>query len=254
MKILYVEDNMANLFLVKRVAKMGNHEVINYIDGEDALTNLDRDQPDMILMDIQLAGAMSGLDVVKKLRARGHKVPVVAVTAYAMLGDRDRCLESGCDDYIAKPLPIAQLTQLFARYAARVKASQPAESTPAGESETAAPAVSTEASAPSAATPPAAKPDSAPPTEDVTEPAKPPVPTQAPSPEAAPKTDISAAGPTAEPGSTGSNGQSSNKVSDTIAPVASTSGTHSMGQDLGKREESVTKDDDNGKANSKLAL
>ncbi|HEX2622161.1 MAG TPA: response regulator, partial [Phototrophicaceae bacterium] len=62
MRILYVEDNPANLFLVKRVARMGGHEVINYIDGEDALANFIKDKPDLVLMDIQLAGELSGLD------------------------------------------------------------------------------------------------------------------------------------------------------------------------------------------------
>lgn len=112
MRILYVEDNPANLFLVKRVARMGNHEVLNYIDGEDALANFERDKPDLVLMDIQLSGELSGLDVVKRLRADGYTLPIVAVTAYAMLGDRERCIEAGCDDYLAKPLPVPQLVEL----------------------------------------------------------------------------------------------------------------------------------------------
>jgi CheY-like chemotaxis protein len=116
MRILYVEDNPANLFLVKRVAKVGGHEVINYIDGEQALSNIEQDKPDMILMDIQLAGAMSGLDVVQKLRSDGCHLPIIAVTAYAMLGDRDRFLAAGCDDYLAKPLPIPRLVEMLEHY------------------------------------------------------------------------------------------------------------------------------------------
>jgi CheY-like chemotaxis protein len=116
MRILYVEDNPANLFLVKRVAKVGGHEVINYIDGEQALSNIDQDKPDMILMDIQLAGAMSGLDVVQKLRSDGCYLPIIAVTAYAMLGDRERFLAAGCDDYLAKPLPIPRLVEMLDHY------------------------------------------------------------------------------------------------------------------------------------------
>ena len=103
MRILYVEDNPANLFLVKRVARMGNHEVLNYIDGDDVLANFGSDNPDLVLMDIQLVGELSGLDVVKQLRKDGFKTPIVAVTAYAMSGDRERCLDAGCDDYMAKP-------------------------------------------------------------------------------------------------------------------------------------------------------
>lgn len=116
MRILYVEDNPANLFLVQRVARMGNHEVLNYTNGESALENFERDTPDLVLMDVQLAGAMSGLDVVRRLRSSGYKTPIIAVTAYAMVGDRERCLEAGCDDYLSKPLPVPKLVELITRY------------------------------------------------------------------------------------------------------------------------------------------
>ncbi len=114
MKILYVEDNMANLYLVKRIAH--GHEVINYIDGEEALANIQSVQPDLIFMDIQLVGEMSGLDVVRVLRAKGYTTPIVAVTAYAMVGDREKCIEAGCDEYLAKPLPIPEVLALIQRY------------------------------------------------------------------------------------------------------------------------------------------
>jgi two-component system cell cycle response regulator DivK len=113
MKILYVEDNPANLYLVKRIAKAGQHEVINYIDGEEALNDFETLKPDLVLLDIQLAGELSGLDVVRELRKRGYDTYVVAVTAYAMVGDKERCLAAGCDDYMAKPLPIQRLVTLF---------------------------------------------------------------------------------------------------------------------------------------------
>ncbi len=113
MRILYVEDNPANVSLVKRVAR--EHELVNYIDGEDALRNFAKDNPDLVLMDIQLSGRLSGLDVVRELRQQGYTVPIIAVTAYAMIGDRERCLAAGCDDYMAKPLPIPDLIRLFER-------------------------------------------------------------------------------------------------------------------------------------------
>lgn len=116
MKILYVEDNPANLFLVKRIATIGGHTVLSYIDGEEALRNFANDDPDLVLMDVQLAGDLTGLDVVRKLRERGYNTPIIAVTAYAMIGDRNRCLEAGCDDYIAKPLPVGRLVELFQHY------------------------------------------------------------------------------------------------------------------------------------------
>jgi DNA-binding response OmpR family regulator len=67
-------------------------------------------------MDIQLSGELSGLDVVRKLRDQGYKTPIIAVTAYAMAGDRERFLEAGCNDYMAKPLPVPQLVNLIQHY------------------------------------------------------------------------------------------------------------------------------------------
>jgi CheY-like chemotaxis protein len=116
MRVLYVEDNPANVFLVKRVAKMGNHEIINYVDGNDVLNNFANVKPDLILMDIQISGTLTGLDVVRKLREWGIQTPIIAVTAYAMVGDRERCIAAGCNDYMAKPLPIPQLVKLFEHY------------------------------------------------------------------------------------------------------------------------------------------
>lgn len=116
MRILYVEDNQANLMLVQRLARLGSHVVISHPDGETALTQFEQDKPDLVLIDVQLGGAMNGLDVVKALRTRGHKTPIIALTAYAMVGDRDRCLEAGCDAYLPKPLPVEELVEMFQRY------------------------------------------------------------------------------------------------------------------------------------------
>lgn len=121
MRILYVEDNPANVFLVKRVAKMGQHEIINFIDGREAIRKFDEVDPDLVLMDIQLVGETSGLEVVKELRGRGVQTPIIAVTAYAMVGDKERCIEAGCNDYLAKPLPIPRLIEIFQTYEVTAK-------------------------------------------------------------------------------------------------------------------------------------
>lgn len=121
MKIMYVEDNPANLSLLQRIARMGNHTVISYTEGESALENFEQDKPDLVLMDVQLSGGLTGLDVVRQLRGRGHRTPIVAVTAYAMTGDKERCIEAGCDTYIAKPLPVQELVELVQRYENIVK-------------------------------------------------------------------------------------------------------------------------------------
>ncbi|MFZ4814263.1 MAG: response regulator [Phototrophicaceae bacterium] len=116
LRILYVEDNPANLSLVHRVAKLGGHEVVNRSSGETALRDFSGIKPDLVLMDIQLEGKMSGLDVVRVLRQQGYNVPIVAVTAYAMKGDKEKALEAGCDEYLPKPLPIQELVALIERY------------------------------------------------------------------------------------------------------------------------------------------
>lgn len=116
MRILYVEDNPANVFLIQRIARMGSHEVIHYTQGQQALDNFERDKPDIVLMDVQLPGQLDGLAVVRRLREDGHKIPIIALTAYAMLGDREKCLAAGCDAYLAKPMPVQELIELIKRY------------------------------------------------------------------------------------------------------------------------------------------
>ena len=137
MKIMYVEDNPANISLLQRIARMGGHEVINYTNGEYALNNFATDHPDLVLMDLQLEGRMSGLDIVKVLRERGFTTPIVAVTAYAMVGDRERCLEAGCDSYLSKPLPVAELVELVQNYEQQQKAQAAAPEAPVAAPESA---------------------------------------------------------------------------------------------------------------------
>ncbi len=162
MKIMYVEDNPANISLLQRIARMGGHQVINYTNGEVALSNFAQDDPDLVLMDLQLEGRITGLDVVKQLRARGFKTPIVAVTAYAMVGDRERCIEAGCNSYLSKPLPVAELVELVKDYES--KSADKAKSAPPPEPKPEASAQPTaEASAPVAAPAPVEAEPEAPP-------------------------------------------------------------------------------------------
>lgn len=116
MRIVYVEDNPANLALVRRVARLGSHHVEGYVAGEDALDVIIEYPPELIMVDIQLAGPMDGLALASALREKGVTAPIVAVTAYAMIGDRERCLNAGCNDYLPKPLPVLDLIELFKGY------------------------------------------------------------------------------------------------------------------------------------------
>jgi two-component system cell cycle response regulator DivK len=124
-RILYVEDNATNVILVQRVANMGKHEVINYDNGQDALDRVNEIKPDLVLLDVQLRGDLTGLDVARILREKACILPIIAVTAYAMKGDRQRCLDAGCDDYLPKPISVAELVTVFKRYGDAVASGKP---------------------------------------------------------------------------------------------------------------------------------
>jgi CheY-like chemotaxis protein len=100
---------------------MGSHEVINYAYAEHALRNFEQDRPDLVLVDIRLEGEMSGVEMVTRLRAAGHKQPMVAVTAVATDEMRERCMTVGFDDYFTKPVPVRDLLHLIQKYATQVQ-------------------------------------------------------------------------------------------------------------------------------------
>jgi len=108
--ILYIEDNYHNRRLVRKILEPRGYSLV---EAEDGLTGLSmaRDlKPPLILLDIGLPG-MDGLEVVAELKAdRSVKdIPVIAVTASAMVGDRERFLAAGCDDYLSKPVQVMEL-------------------------------------------------------------------------------------------------------------------------------------------------
>ena len=111
-KILVVEDNTLNRRLFTDLLKTLNHDILEVTDGVSALKMIETQQPDLVLMDIQLPG-LSGLEVTKKIRAN-KKIPqpkILAVSAFAMKQDAEKVLKSGCDDYISKPISIALFLQ-----------------------------------------------------------------------------------------------------------------------------------------------
>ncbi|NJL95350.1 MAG: response regulator [Anaerolineae bacterium] len=131
MKILYIEDNAVNLSLIERIAQMNRHELLSHDEAEVALETLAQDASiDLILLDIQLAGDMDGIGLAKALRARGDQRPIIAITAYAMVGDKERILAAGCNEYLPKPLPIAEFLQLLAKYDPAQRPRPAAASTP----------------------------------------------------------------------------------------------------------------------------
>ncbi len=108
-KVLVVEDNPANMTLAKFLLESVGHTVLSAIDAESGVILATTEQPDLILMDIQLPG-MDGLQATGLLKADPgtRSIPVIALTALAMKGDEERILGAGCDGYIAKPLDYKQ--------------------------------------------------------------------------------------------------------------------------------------------------
>jgi len=104
-KILYIEDNPHNMRLVRKMLKMGGYQVSEAVNGKEGLAASKDQQPDLILLDINLPD-MDGIEVCSQLKSSDDTsyIPVVALTANAMHGDRERFLEAGMDGYLAKPI------------------------------------------------------------------------------------------------------------------------------------------------------
>lgn len=115
-RILVVEDNPLNMELVCVVFESHGYETWQARTGAEALERLGTGKPDLIVMDIQLPG-LDGLTLTKRLKQEPatRDIPVLALTAHAMKGDRDRILEAGCSAYIQKPIDIKELTSQVAR-------------------------------------------------------------------------------------------------------------------------------------------
>jgi CheY-like chemotaxis protein len=105
-KILIVEDSPDNMRLFRTVLTMRGHEVVGLPGGDGLLETLERDRPELVLMDIQLPGK-DGFTLLSELRASDDRgLAVLALTAHAMSGDRERALAAGFDGYITKPIDI----------------------------------------------------------------------------------------------------------------------------------------------------
>ena len=105
-KILIVEDSPDNMRLFRTLLTMRGHEVVGLTGGDGLLETLERDRPELVLMDIQLPGK-DGFTLLAEIRASDHRdLAVLVLTAHAMSGDRERALAAGFDGYITKPIDI----------------------------------------------------------------------------------------------------------------------------------------------------
>ena len=118
--ILYVEDNPENRLLVRRILLSEDYSLLEATDATDALNVLKTSRPDLILMDINMPD-MDGYTLTAKIKSLPgfERVPILAVTANVMRGDKEKTLEAGCDGYIQKPLDIEQLTREIEKFLSR---------------------------------------------------------------------------------------------------------------------------------------
>ena len=115
-RILHVEDNPANRMIVRDLLEFRGYQVVDVMDGEEALAATEREQPDLILMDVQLP-RISGLEATRRIKAREdlRRIPIVAVTSFALSGDDQKAFAASCDAYIAKPYKTRELLELIQR-------------------------------------------------------------------------------------------------------------------------------------------
>ncbi len=115
--ILIVEDEPRNLTLLRDLLQVSGYKTIEATDGKQGVELAKSKKPDLILMDVQMP-KMDGLEATRILKADAttSNIPVLALTSYAMKGDKERILEAGCDGYLAKPIDIKELLKIVAEY------------------------------------------------------------------------------------------------------------------------------------------
>jgi two-component system cell cycle response regulator DivK len=116
-RILIVEDNRDSRELVAKVLKAHGYEILEAHDGAEALETIRREKPDLILMDISLP-KIDGYEATRCLKndPELQTIPVIALTAHAMKGDREKALAAGCDGYITKPINVRELPEQIQRF------------------------------------------------------------------------------------------------------------------------------------------
>lgn len=116
-RVLVVEDNRDNLMLINDLLAMLRYEVITAFNGVEGVEKAISELPDLILMDLSLP-EMDGWTATKTIKANpvSAHIPIIALTAHAMVGDREKAIDAGCDDYISKPINIVELRTKLALY------------------------------------------------------------------------------------------------------------------------------------------
>ncbi len=116
-RILVVEDNPDNRTLITDVLASMNYEVLVAEDGEEGVAKAEKEVPDLILMDLSLPkiDGWVATKTIKQNAALTH-IPIIALTAHAMVGDREKALEAGCNDYVSKPIDLRELASKLSHF------------------------------------------------------------------------------------------------------------------------------------------
>jgi two-component system, cell cycle response regulator DivK len=116
-RILVVEDNKDNMTLISDVLHSLDYDVLQATDGEQGIRVTGEERPDLILMDLSLP-RMDGWTATRTIKANPdlQNIPVIALTAHAMVGDKERALEAGCDDYMSKPINLRELAEKLTHF------------------------------------------------------------------------------------------------------------------------------------------
>jgi two-component system cell cycle response regulator DivK len=116
-RILCVEDNPQNMRLVRKILMTAGYEVLEAIDGASGIEMAERERPNLVLMDVNLPD-IDGLEATARLKGQQRlaHIPIIALTANAMHGDRERCLQAGCNGYVPKPITKNELLNTVAHF------------------------------------------------------------------------------------------------------------------------------------------
>jgi CheY-like chemotaxis protein len=118
--VLVAEDNRVNQLVISRMLAQLSHTIVLCADGQEAVAAVQGERPDLVLMDVQMPvmDGFAATAAIRRLEAEEPtrpRIPIVALTAFAVKGDRERCLAAGMDDYLSKPIQRDQLAAVLAR-------------------------------------------------------------------------------------------------------------------------------------------
>ena len=116
-RVLVVEDNRDNMILIVDILESLDYDVIQAVDGEKGVSLASSEHPELILMDLSLP-KMDGWTATRTIKANEDlkEIPIIALTAHAMVGDRERAIEAGCDDYMTKPINLQVLAKMLTTF------------------------------------------------------------------------------------------------------------------------------------------